>query len=317
MRLTLIQQPRGWRLIPAAGLLLLCALGFAQSPPGPAADPTTVVRRAVANHFSEEAAHRPLRFVLHKRDERHNIIQEIVETHQGDVAMTIAANGAPLSPQARQVQITRLDNLAAHPELQAHRLKREQEDAARVDKLMRMLPDAFLFRYIGTETCSPDRPPQVQIPGQPRPIPPASPAPAEQCYHMTFTPNPKFSPPDIESKILTGMAGDLWMEKSHERLYRLNAHLVRDVDFGWGFVGRLDQGGTVFLEQRDIGDNDWELSGMKLNLTGRILMLKSLTIHLSEEMGNFAPVPPDTDYHQAIRMLEQSSPAAAENTAQK
>ena len=293
----------GWRLIPAVGLLLLCALSFAESPSGPVTDPTVVVRRAVANHFSEEAAHRPLRFVLHKRDERHNIIQEIIETPQGDVAMTVAANGAPLSPEARQVQITRLDNLAAHPELQAHRLRREQEDAARIDKLMRMLPDAFIYRYLSTERCNPNRPPEVAIPGQPKPLSPASAEPPELCYHMTFTPNPKFSPPDIESRILTGMAGDLWMEKSDERLYRLNAHLIRDVDFGWGFVGRLDKGGTVFLEQRDIGGKDWELTGMKLDLTGKILMVKSITIRLTEEIGDFARVPSNINYREAIRML--------------
>jgi hypothetical protein len=299
---------------PNAALLAASIAAFAlpgpvraQSPAPSVIDAAPLVRRAIANHLAAQAAHHPQRFVLHKKDDRRDYIQQIVETRQGDIAFAIAANGALLSPAMHQAQIDRLDNLDAHPELQEHRRKREAEDNARADKLLRMLPDAFVYHYDSTIPCIVTTPPGIPIPGSALPAvvaPPAAPAATAQCYHLTFKPNPRWDPPDTESRILRGLAGDLLLEKSQERLTRLNAHLITDVDFGWGIIGHLDKGGTIFLEQTQVAPDDWELTRMKLNLTGKALMIKSLSYHITDEMGHYTPVPADLDYHEAIRMLK-------------
>ena len=280
---------------------------MAQSSAPPAIDAAALVRRAVANHLAAEAAHHAQRFVLHKKDDRHDYVQEIIETPQGDVALAIAANGALLSAGMHQAQVDRLDDLDGHPDLQEHRRKREAEDNARADKLLRLLPDAFLYHYDATVACIVTTPPNIPIPGAALPAvvaPPAAPQTPAQCYRLTFKPNPAWDPPDTESRILRGMAGDVLLEKSQERLTRLNARLITDVDFGWGIIGHLDQGGTVFFEQTLIAPNDWELTRMKIDLTGRALMVKPLSYHISEEMSHYSPVAGDLDYHAAIRMLK-------------
>ncbi|MFP5228953.1 MAG: hypothetical protein ACLGXA_15150 [Acidobacteriota bacterium] len=307
MRLQLHGNPhrRAW---PALGLAaaVLVSSGFAQSNPSPGHDAAALVRRAVANHLAAETTDVPQRFVLHKKDDRRDYSQLVIETRQGDVAMAIAANGAPLPPSARRMQIDRLDKIDANPALQEHRLKREQEDTARVNKLMRLLPDAFLYHYEATVPCLVSAPAVVATP-----VPTESAASSgtvtptvRECYRLTFRPNPRWDPPDTESRLLKGMAGDVLIDQTGERMTRLNAHLVTDVDFGWGIIGHLDKGGTIFLEQSEVAPNQWELTRMKLNLTGRALMVKSLRFHISEEMSHYAPVPADLDYHQAIAMLK-------------
>jgi hypothetical protein len=266
-------------------------------------DAGAVVRRAVANRLAEDAAHQPVRFVLRKQDERRNLTQEIVETPQGDVALLVAVNGTALSTPGRQAERNRLDLLDQHPEYQEHRRKREAADKGRVDELLKLLPEAFVYRYVSTVPCIVGEAPEIAIP-EAAATPRASPAPVTDCYHMTFRPNPAFDPPNIEAKILRGMAGDIWIEKSDERLFKLNARLTEDVDFGWGIVGRLDKGGTVYLEQTLIGGKDWELTRMKLSLTGKALMVKPLSFQINEELGDFDAVPGGTDYHKAIQMLE-------------
>ncbi len=291
-------------LCSVAPLLFFLPGASTQSEPSPATDAAALIRRAVANHLSAEAAHHPQRFVLHKKDEHRDYIQQIIETRQGDVALAIAASGQPLNPAMRQAQIDRLNALDADPDLQEHRRKREQEDNNRVDKLMRMLPDAFVYHYDSTVPCAVSVPPTIPIPGAPSSSSPADTPPPSECYHLTFTPNTAWEPPDTESKIMRGMAGEVLIEKSQERMTRLNAHLVADVDFGWGFIGRLDKGGTIFLEQTEMSPRDWELTRMKLNLTGRALLIKPLNIHLTEDMAHYAPVPADLNYHQAIKILK-------------
>ncbi len=289
-----------------SAILLAAAAARAQTLP-PVPDPAALVRHAVALRLAEEASHQPLRFAFHKQDDRRVFTQEIVQTAQGDVARLVAVNDAPLTPAARQAEATRLRALAASPALQQHRFRREQADQARVDKLLGLLPDAFLYRYVDSESCVVDTIPNIPIPGAagaPAAVPPA----ADTCYHLTFTPNPHWNPPDLASRLLLGLAGDVWIDSSGDRLYRLTAHFIADVDFGWGIVGRFNRGGTVFLEQDRLSGNDWELTRMKLNLTGKVLLVKALRIRIDETMGDFELVPQKLDYRQAIQMLLGSPP---------
>ncbi len=104
---------------------------------------------------------------------------------------------------------------------------------------------------------------------------------------------------------MRGMAGEVWIDQAQERLTRLDAHLITDVDFGWGILGKLDKGGTIHLEQADIGGNDWEATAMKLNMRGKALMVKSLSIQITQEASHFSLVPPDVDYRKAIQLLQE------------
>jgi hypothetical protein len=268
-------------------LLTLALPAHAQTsdPPAPASRGAALVRRAIQNREDAAKNHRPLRYLLRKTGDHRDTTKDIIETDQGDVARLIAINNQPLSPEANQAELDRLNTLANHPEIQEHRHQREQKDAARVDRLMRLLPDAFLYRDQGTTPC---------------------PASGGTCHHLTFSPNPSFEPPDVEANIFRGLAGELWIDQAQERLTRLDAHVIANVDFGWGILGKLDKGGTIQLEQSDLGNHDWELTTLKLNLKGKALMLKSLDIQLTEQASHFSQVPPGVDYRKAIELLENS-----------
>jgi hypothetical protein len=312
-----LQLPRQYAALPLGrigaivwALVAMAALGWGQSAAAPPTDAAAVVRRAVASRLAADAAHQPVRFVLHKQDERRNITQEIIETPQGDVALLVGVNGGPLSAAGRAAERTRLDTLDANPENQEHRHRREQEDEARVTNLLGLLPDAFVYHYDSTVACNVTTQPVVPVPGVAAPSNSTNVTSTAQCYHMTFTPKKDWDPPNLEAKVLKGMAGEIWIETSNVRLCRLKGHLIDDVDFGWGIVGRLDKGGTVYLEQTRIGDTDWELTRMKLNFTGRALMVKSLSYRINEEMGEYEPVPAGMDYHKAIKALKAGQPGA-------
>jgi len=248
-------------------------------------DATALVRRAVHHRLDAEKNHRPLRYTLHRVDEQHDTTKEIVETADGDVARLVAINGNPLSAEANRSELERLDTLANHPEIQEHRHKSEQKDAARVDRLLLMLPDALLFHYEGMAPCA-----------------------SGQCYHMSFTPNPQFTPPDMEADILRGMAGEVWIDREQERVTHLEAHCIAEVYFGYGILGKLDRGGTALLEDGNISGSDWELTRLQLHVTGKALMLKSLSFQITEDASHFSPVPPGLSYRDAIQVLKQSGP---------
>jgi hypothetical protein len=269
-------------------LLALAPVCLSSTQPEQPIDPAALVRRAVQHRLDATRTHRPLRYLLRKKDEQHDTTKDIIETADGDVARLVAINGQPLSAQANQAELDRLNSLANHPEVQEHRHQREQKDAERADRLMRLLPDAFLYRLEGMADCA-----------------------AGRCYHLSFSPNPRFDPPDLEASILRGMSGEVWIDQAQERLTRLDAHFIKDVDFGWGILGRLDKGGTIHLEQADIGGNDWEAAAMKLNMRGKALMVKTLSVQITQEASHFSLVPPGVDYRKAIQLLENSGGPSA------
>ena len=266
-------------LVLAILLALLAPIAPAQT------GPSALVRRAIQNREDAARIHHPLRYLLRKTDDHRDTTKDVIETDQGDVARLIAVDNQPLLAEANQAELDRLNTLASHPEIQEHRHQREQKDSDRVNRLMRLLPDAFLYRDQGTSAC---------------------PTGKGTCHHLTFSPNPGFEPPDVEANIFRGLAGEVWIDQAQERLTRLDAHVIANVDFGWGILGKLDRGGTIQLEQSDIGNHDWQLTRMKLNLKGKALMLKSLNIQLTEQATHFSEVPPGVDYRKAIQLLQNS-----------
>ena len=280
------------------GLMLLASLGAVGSPVAlaqakagvQAFDGSALVRRAVRHRLDMDQGHPLLRFVLSKKDGARETTKEIIETKDGDVARLIAVDGKPLSADAESAEMARLDFLAAHPELEERRHRSEMRDQARIDHILGMLPEAEIYTLEGMVPCDA----------------------GGSCYRMSFRPNPKFVPPDIAADALRGFAGEVWIDKTQERLTRLEAHLIVDVDFGFGILGRVDKGGTVELQQRDVGGQVWKLTGLKLNLTGRALLVKSLNIQIDEWASGFRPMKPGLGYREAIEMLKREGPAGAQ-----
>jgi hypothetical protein len=56
--------------------------------------------------------------------------------------------------------------------------------------------------------------------------------------------------------------------------------------------------------QQDVGDNHWETLHLKLNLTGKILMVHSVTFQSTEDTSDYKPVSNTLTYKDAIRILE-------------
>jgi hypothetical protein len=265
-------------------LLTLCFITASpgQSTPSAPLDATALVRRAVQHRLDSAKSHEPLEYMLRKSDERHDTTKLIIETKDGDVARLVAVNGKPISADVDKAELDRLDNLVAHPELQERRRKSEQKDTDRITHLLGLLPDAFLYRIEGSIPCS-----------------------AGECYRLSFTPNPHFDPPDMEANIFRGIAGEVWIDKTQERLTRLDAHFISAVDFGFGILGKVNKGGTALLEQKDIGGHDWELTSLKIHVDGKALLVKSFSVQSDQEASHFSPVAPGLGYRDAIQLLKK------------
>jgi hypothetical protein len=248
-----------------------------------------LVERALATELrtAQDPAH-PMRYRLRKISPRLTSTKEILETKDGDVAHLVALFDKPLSAEDEQKEQTRLDALFSDPSLQRHRKQGEQGDIGIVLKLLRMLPNAFLYEYAGSGAD-----------------------PAGTVEKFRFRPNPNFSPPDFETQALTNLTGELWIDAAQERVTRLEGHLQQDTAYLWGALGKLDKGGSVVIEQTDVGGHQWRIARFKMQMNLRILF-KTKNIDTTEEMTEYTPIPTGIDYRKAIEMLRATHPASAQ-----
>ena len=82
----------------------LCGAIVAQEAAPAGMDATALVRRAVQHTLEGEKSHRPMEYLLRKRDDRHDTTKEIVETKDGDVARLVAVDGKQLSADVEPVR---------------------------------------------------------------------------------------------------------------------------------------------------------------------------------------------------------------------
>jgi hypothetical protein len=247
------------------------------------AEAQALVQRALATELrtAQDPDH-PMRYRLRKTSPRLTSTKEILETKDGDVARLVALFDKPLSAEDEQKEQARLDALLSDPSLQRHRKQGEQGDMGIVLRLLRMLPDAFLYQYAG---------------------------PSGTVQKFTFRPNPNFSPPDFETQALTAMNGVLLIDASQQRVTRLEGHLQQDTDYLWGALAKLDKGGSIVIEQADVGGHQWRIARFQMQMNLRILF-KTRNIDTAEEMTQYIPVPTTLDYRQAIQIL-RATPAGA------
>jgi hypothetical protein len=244
-------------------------------------DPIELIRLASQNEISNSYGRRPpLRYRLRKVTEKADTTKEIVETSEGGVARLIATGGRPLSLLKEQEEFRRLRALEADPAMQAHRRREEMRDAERVKNFMRLLPDAFLYRYIRTAENTNSGP-----------------------IRLSFAPNPRFSPPDFASRILTGIHGEIWIDPGEMRIVRMDGRTFKTVDFGWGIIGSLYPGATMLIEQSKTSACGWQLARLRLHMEGKELIFKSLRIVVEETASDYQWVPREWKYRDAVRWL--------------
>jgi hypothetical protein len=244
-------------------------------------DPAALVRAATQNEFNNSYGHRPpLRYQVRKVTQRSDTTKQIVETRGGGVARLIAIGNKSLTGAQEQAEIERLRALSTDRTNQEHRRRSEERDAAQIAEIMHLLPEAFLYQLKRPENST-------------------------GLIHLSFTPNPRFSPPTLESRVLTGIHGDIWIDAQDLRVVRIEGQLYRTVDYGWGILGTVYPGGTILIEQTKTIDCGWQLAHLKLNLVGKELLFKALHIQLDEFATDYHPVPNGWKYTDAIQFLLQ------------
>jgi hypothetical protein len=265
----------------------------------PSESPVELVRRTVQREIAPGNSNASTICLDRKETPPGSQTKLIVETREGMAGMLIAINDKPLTPEQRRAEEARLSELANNPEALKKKQKSEKEDAERELRIMKALPDAFLYEAEGTTV-------ENQTVGKA----------GDQLIRLRFRPNPQYSPPSHVEQVLTGMQGYLLIDADQHRIAKIDGTLSKEVGFGWGILGHLDRGGHFLVEQAEVIQGNWEVSRMSLSFTGKALLFKNLNIKSDEVFSNFRPAPSNLSFAQGVELLKKQEAELAENRPQ-
>ncbi len=226
----------------------------------------------------------PLRFTERKVNARGDTTRILIESRDGTIARIVQRDGKPLSAEENHAERDRLNDLLRSPDafLRRHRHDHAGRDYAL--ELVHTLPHAMLWSY---------------APGQPQ-LPDLS---GPQIV-LDFTPDPNFKPPSLITQGLTGIAGRVWIDGQTHCVTRIQARILRPVDFGWGgMLARVSEGGTVELEQRQAAEHRWFYSRLSEHVTLREMLVHTVNEQSQNNAWDPHVLPAPVSYQDAIREL--------------
>jgi len=187
----------------------------------------------------------------------------------------IAVNGRPISSEQQQQEQRKLDAALAKrrgesEQERSDRIANFEKDRKRDQQLMDQLVKAFDFSLIG----------QQKLDGF-------------DVYVLKATPKRGYRPPNMDTQVLKGMHGKLWIDKKTFQWVRVEAEVIHPVSIE-GFVAQVEPGTRFELEKTPIEDGKvWLAKHYSMRAKAKVLFLFD---HKSEDdetyfgYRKFAPI---------------------------
>src|SRR5271154_6814121 len=178
----------------------------------------------------------------------------VVPTGSGTMKLLLKDGGRPVDAADYRKQ------LVAWEELLELMLKPEdsrtksafakwQKRKADRKELVAAAVDAFLIKWDGQETRN-----------------------GRVCDVYELQPNPNFHPRSIVQDILTRVTAKIWVDREANQLARGEAHVMRDISFGGGILGKLYRGGVFYMEQQEVAPGIWLPARYQYDFTARKIL---------------------------------------------
>ena len=249
--------------------------------------PADLIKAVIQNELNDtQGSQVKWKYVLEKDADGKQETREVIETKHGGLDRLIAIAGKPLSATQERQEANRLLQLSHSPDQQRKLEQSRRKDVEQCNAFLKMIPDAFVFEYTGERA-------------------------AHNLLKVTFKPNPGYSPPSWQGKILHQMTGEMWVDAEQMRLASVSGQLLNEVKFAGGLLGHLEKGGRFRVARAEIVPRQWETVEMFVDMKGKALLFKTISVQQKERHRNFERVPEDLTMTDAAALLMKQSLIAA------
>ncbi len=178
-------------------------------------------------------------------------LYRVVPTGTGTMKILLKENNKTTDPviYRQQLQTWReLLQLALKPDDARAKLAYSKWQKKKTDRaeLVDATREAFLTKWAGQEMVN----------GRP-------------CDVFEMTPNPIFHPHSIFQDAMTHVTAKIWVDHDTDQLARAEAHVMRDISFGGGILGKLYRGGVFSFQQSEVAPGVWLPTRYQYDFMGR------------------------------------------------
>jgi hypothetical protein len=251
-------------------LALLAATAWTQE--------TSLIQKVAANEVAARTTRPHFFYVSEERSARtggHLWKENVVETTDGPLRRLIAIDNRPLTPDEAAAEQRRIDRLVSNPDEFRRQNQAHKDDEDRATQLLQLLSSDFVLTPDGE---------------------------ANGCLRFNFQPKPDFRPASYQERVAHEMAGTISLKRPEDRLCTLDATILHPVEFGFGMLGHIDQGGHFSLARKQVDAKNWKSDHISVHINGRILMLKSLAQDQDAVRAGIRIVPQNLTLAQAAQM---------------
>jgi len=201
------------------------------------------------------------------------------QTNALEIDRLMAVSGKPLTEQQWKQENQRIERLLNNRSQLKKEKQQQREDGEQATHMLKMLPDAFLFQQENGEG---------------------------NRITLHFTPNPAFRASGASESVFHHMEGTLTLDLKQKRLVEISGRLNSEVKFAGGLLGHLDKGGTFYVKQQEVGPGCWELTRMDVQMNGKALFFKTISVRTKEINTDFHAVPPAASIQQVAALTNES-----------
>lgn len=272
--------------ITAATLLGLgCAIAATISPVQ--VNPQEIVRRSVDAIQYDWSQGPKYSYLEHDVDTKHGAMRtsktyRVLMIDGSPYDLVTGLDDHPLSPQERAAEERKLQKEIIHRRNESawarqRRLDKFMKANERNHQMLKEMVDAFQFRLAGQATVD-----------------------GHDCWVLDARPKSDYDPVDHEGRVLKGMQGQLWIDKTTYQWVRVRAEVVKPVSL-YGFLAKVGPGTQFYLEQEPVENGVWLPKMFKVQVQATALGLFNEDSTDDETYRDYEPMP------QAIAMLQSTN----------
>lgn len=163
--------------------------------------------------------------------------------------VTTSINGAPVSSQEQDASLRSeiARRKSESPGQRERRIEKYQRERRQDQALLEEMLQAFDFHLKGDEAVE-----------------------GRACYVLEATPRIDYHPKDRNTKVLTGMRGQMWIDQQAFQWVRVRAEVFRPVSFGL-FIAQVHPGTEFLFEMKPVGQNLWLPSHFEIHVRASLL----------------------------------------------
>ena len=231
-------------------------------------DVETIIQKSVEANETDFKAAPHFNYREEDRDGPNSKTYQVYMIDGSPYQRLIAVNGEPLSKEQSAQEEKKLGQEKARRQAESgggrkSRIAKYEKGRQRDHQMMQQLTKAFDFKLLGTRKLQ-----------------------SREVYLLKATPKPGYDPPTMETQVLPGMEGQLWIDTETYQWVKVTAKVIRPVSIE-GFLAEVQPGTRFELEKMPVGNGIWQPKHFTMKSHAKVLYLFSRRSQADETYSDY------------------------------